>query len=225
MVVTKTVTVFCGPQIASVTQVRAGDPAPDLLECERSHKETLCSHKSNTGSRKHAVPTAHSSFACRLQQRAGLKGSFRQFNKCIATRRPPQGRTRRPDCEWPRNYWGSHNTVTIMRVGRDPPHILVTETVTVFRRDSIAGAVLASAELCRRGTADRLYERARAAMPGQGSIERLKLRSTRTPRPFATNIGSVQLLLARRFGAGKVLANTPDAAGHTSGTRTGRDFI
>src|ERR1035438_6914797 len=54
------------------------------------------------------------------------------------------------------------------------------------------------------GTADRLYERARAAMPGQGSIERLKLRSTRTPRPFATNIGySVQLPLARRFGAGE----------------------
>ena len=136
-----------------------------------------------------------------------MKGSFRQFNKCIATRRPPQGRTRRPDCEWPRNYWGSHNTVTIMRVGRDPPHILVTETVTVFRRDSIAGAVLASAELCRRSTADRLYERARAAMPGQGSIERLKLRSTRTPRPFANEhwiLGSVAVSKAL-WGRGRFL--------------------
>src|ERR1035441_5461930 len=73
-----------------------------------------------------------------------------------------------------------------------------------IRRDSIAGAVLASAELCRRSTADRLYERARAAMPGQGSIERLKLRSTRAPKPFATNIGySVQLPVARGFVGGE----------------------
>jgi hypothetical protein len=76
-----------------------------------------------------------------------------------------------------------------------------------IRRDSIAGAVLASAELCRRSTADRLYERARAAMPGQGSIERLKLRSTRTPRPFATNIwilGSVAVSKAL-WGRGRFL--------------------
>jgi hypothetical protein len=131
-----------------------------------------------------------------------LKGSFRQFNKCIATRRPPQGGPAaglRMASELLRlaQYGDNHEG------GAGPDPHSCDRNCHRTRRDSIAGAVLASAELCRRSTADRLYERARAAMPGQGSIERLKLRSTRTPRPFATNIGySVQLPLARRFGAG-----------------------
>ena len=39
-------------------------------------KNSEQSLQSNTGSRKHAVPSAHSSSACLLQQRAGLKGYF-----------------------------------------------------------------------------------------------------------------------------------------------------
>jgi hypothetical protein len=52
--------------------------SPKETPLQRQTKESQVSgnKKSNTGSRKHAVATAHSSSACRLQQRAGLKGYF-----------------------------------------------------------------------------------------------------------------------------------------------------
>ena len=75
---------------------RNRDPRRD--HDEDMHKKALCApgkesrangNKSpNTGSRKHAVATAHSSSAFRLQQRAGLKGYFANSTRSLATRRP-----------------------------------------------------------------------------------------------------------------------------------------
>jgi hypothetical protein len=86
------------------------------------------------------------------------------------------------------------------------------------------------------GPAGSLYERALVAMHGHGTIDRMKLISTRTARTVATNIGSsIQLPLTKRLAPAfhtlippsaadpvKVVPNTPDAAARTSGIRTGR---
>ena len=81
-----------------------------------------------------------------------------------------------------------------------------------------------------------IYGRARSAMPGQGTIDRMRPSSTSTARDVATNIGSsIRLQLPRRFGPGvhaaspsrvarpvTVPPSTPDASARTSGMRTGR---
>src|SRR5579871_3325703 len=78
--------------------------------------------------------------------------------------------------------------------------------------------------------------RALAAKPGLGTIDRIRLSSTRTARVVATNIGSsIRLRQPRRpepeFHATvpsyaaepvEVVPSPPGAAGRTSGIRTGR---
>jgi len=58
------------------------------LRIQATESQAGGSKSSNTGSRKHAVATAHSSSAFRLQQRAGLKGYFANSTRPLATGLP-----------------------------------------------------------------------------------------------------------------------------------------
>jgi len=51
-------------------------PEKTPLQQQTTESQVSGSGQSKTGSRKQVIAAAHSSSVCRLQQRAGLKGSF-----------------------------------------------------------------------------------------------------------------------------------------------------